>query len=1367
MSHLNNNLNYIDYLSKENNFNKNFSHTSGLINKNNFKKQDKSFNNVSNSRSGSMNKNKNSNEKYNSKKKYKVYSILEKEREREREKSKKTKNVLNINNALNNDLSIKINNSLGNLNDFNSYMMSKNNYSNINNNTSTQNFYNKKIKQIISYDNKSSTKNVTDNTNGNFDNNLVNKTQSLSIIYNYSHENNKNYNNTNYNKFNNNTKSFSDKKNLLNFNNNKRSVGRPISRKNEEKKEKREKSRGKPMSLIENISKSKKGKHNANKLNNNNRINKTQFNNENNYKVLNSNSSNYNAKNYISNSTYNKELINGGNLIQSKKNEGTSSPLSMKYHITTKSNKTPSSNKGIKKSQSLSHFKYNISRDLSQKKTNKKISYSKSGHKIKKRSKNKNYINNSVKNASFKGLSNHKNMIRNKTENIDLNMKNYNNFNEIFNFCNLIKYSSNKNKPINKIKYPIEESKSVLYYKDNIFNNKIKKADKKYVLDNIIEEYNNNSLFKQIKILWESLGGVTPEYQEMFINFTKVYDNKNSIFSNEINELSLILNNLNNLNKNIQTRNEIIKKIKNLNINDINSDINQTIDLLISLRKASINIITDYVLFLKDISCDVLMNRFDIKKIKNFNNNYLSTMKTDTNFLIDNVYLNKIFNFKKNDPFLLNVSIPKINNQEDRHLTLPINNEMLQKINKCQYILLKEKICRNIIPFNSMHTMKNGKINNIKENNIAITQSFDGKNNSKIKDNITSNKSFGVNLSDNEEIKNAKNNDKIIDSQNINSVLNNKSIENIPKIIKNLESDIPQNKNINNSINCNILPMENKKNSNENNILQIYPYNSSNDEDLSSLYKTYLTSIEENMKQSFNLNLDIFYYANIGIYPKILLFKDQKFNIKGICTICFNQNINASLNINKKILTITSISCVKEYKISTILLSLIDFFKNKSIGYDSIELSLYYIKKEDGKFILDGELEKEIKNESKFKWVRLENDGEKRKIKYHYVPNNIISNKENSLYHETNNNLVDINKSAIYMNNYVLIKYYENNANNNILMSENTKLYFILNILNKYFLLNNNDEKENILANFKGIKLKKIIRILSEYSNVLETNIIDFKSDYCIDDNCDAELLNTFLEILEKKIKNKDKNIPLCLNFCKLFTNFDNIMKIEIDDYEYNIISMNDYIIEAFDTKDEMNNEEEEDISNFNIYDNNNNEVMNKRNKTETQNEDGVLYYIKSETENISFVLYEIKDDKNINDDNNYIKLLFNKVLKKILIKDSEEPVKSYKKICIPSFTYNMKNIEKEISNEEDKLKLMEYEVLDSNQILNFCVEDLPFNDIKFSFPMNKNNNNNEIKIIKNNFVVAVLNPDLVLDYHLPALNIYYINKSNWIKVKK
>ena len=49
---------------------------------------------------------------------------------------------------------------------------------------------------------------------------------------------------------------------------------------------------------------------------------------------------------------------------------------------------------------------------------------------------------------------------------------------------------------------------------------------------------------------------------------------------------------------------------------------------------------------------------------------------------------------------------------------------------------------------------------------------------------------------------------------------------------------------------------------------------------------------------------------------------------------------------------------------------------------------------------------------------------------------------------------------------------------------------------------------------------------------------------------------------------------------------------------------------------------------------------------------------------------------------------------------------------------------------------------------------------------LNKNGDeNSDIKIIKNNFVLAVLNPDLVLDYHLPSMNIFYIDKSIWKKV--
>ena len=81
---------------------------------------------------------------------------------------------------------------------------------------------------------------------------------------------------------------------------------------------------------------------------------------------------------------------------------------------------------------------------------------------------------------------------------------------------------------------------------------------------------------------------------------------------------------------------------------------------------------------------------------------------------------------------------------------------------------------------------------------------------------------------------------------------------------------------------------------------------------------------------------------------------------------------------------------------------------------------------------------------------------------------------------------------------------------------------------------------------------------------------------------------------------------------------------------------------------------------------------------------------------------------------------------------------------------------------------IIKNEVLSQEEKLEFCQENNINNDIKFSFEIDLNKNgkeNNDIKIIKNNFVLAVLNPDLVLDYHLPSMNIFYIDKSMWKKI--
>ena len=273
------------------------------------------------------------------------------------------------------------------------------------------------------------------------------------------------------------------------------------------------------------------------------------------------------------------------------------------------------------------------------------------------------------------------------------------------------------------------------------------------------------------------------------------------------------------------------------------------------------------------------------------------------------------------------------------------------------------------------------------------------------------------------------------------------------------------------------------------------------------------------------------------------------------------------------------------------------------------------------------------------------------------------------------------------------------------------------------------------MNNLKGLKLKKIVRILSDYSNAIQTTNTNFRDDYCMNDNYNLEYINKFMDIIDKN-KSTENDI-ICVNFNNIITNFSNIIKAKIDNYEYNIISMNNYIIEA-----------------FNMNENNN------------DNNDDFIYFTKSETENISFIFYEIKkSDKDLSKDENDIKTIFNKILKKILVKDSEEPIKSFKKIGIPSFVYKKENNEENSNND---FNIIKNNVLIEEENLEFCCENNSNNDIKYSFSVDLNKDmeeNDEIKIIKNNFILAVLNPDLVLDYHLPSMNIFYIDKSIWKKV--
>ena len=92
---------------------------------------------------------------------------------------------------------------------------------------------------------------------------------------------------------------------------------------------------------------------------------------------------------------------------------------------------------------------------------------------------------------------------------------------------------------------------------------------------------------------------------------------------------------------------------------------------------------------------------------------------------------------------------------------------------------------------------------------------------------------------------------------------------------------------------------------------------------------------------------------------------------------------------------------------------------------------------------------------------------------------------------------------------------------------------------------------------------------------------------------------------------------------------------------------------------------------------------------------------------------------------------------------------------------YHHPILENENEN-KNQYKIADYDILDGDDWFDFCIENNT-NECLFSFP-EQNNINEDNKIIDNNFIMAIINPDLTVDYHIPALNIYYINKNCWIK---
>ena len=932
----------------------------------------------------------------------------------------------------------------------------------------------------------------------------------------------------------------------------------------------------------------------------------------------------------------------------------------------------------------------------------------------------------------------------------------------------------------------------------------IKSANKNEII------INNNQIINEIKILWKKLGGMNEQYKNKFIDKLNYLNNDDKIhfFFQEKNEIMNLLDILDKLNKTINQRKNIHMQLKNINNNNNFQKIQDIINLLITLRQTSIDIIKYFIQFKKEISYDIVNSKYKLENIINFPSSYLIHIENDTSYLSSNEYLSSLFKFSKySDPFLLSPS--KENKDKNKnYYILPINDNILEEIQKANLFLIKEKMYREIKKKQHINKSTNNfhnnailirNMNNIGNNNKYIfcrnifdkliicpkIESLDIINN-EIKIFNKEKIKCCSNISNLNIIYNKKKINKGIipcsnifnyEYKNINfkktfndiNITNTSNFE-ILKVAKKeysisneiLDFSIPKTnhsnvfKTISISNNINILEIKpNQKNNNTNTLKEnkpippnqttiknipnnnnmilnnpnqiVCPYNDKSYPPIDTLYKAYIATVSNDIKISFKINQDIKYYLTIGVSPKIILFKENNTFLYGMATLSYD-----SSQINKKSLMITSISCSQNYSIINTLLQLVEYC-NKNLEYDELVLYLYFYQDENkkGEYLLNEEYKNMIKTKTLFKWTALENSGNERKIKYHYKKNfdkNYIENK----------NSVKILNSYIHIKFYRYIKYKTGKCLLNMTPKDYTYLFNIFELIYKYNINVNDpkDELNSIFAKLQGLKKKRLLKLIIEFNYPICSTVKPFFEELGKSED------KLYSDILFKRFLGILKNIPKdsvynSLGFfcCDISTNFSSIIKRKMNGYEYNIISINEFNIETFRLNNEINNED------YNKF----------------------IYFFKSQNKSISFLIYELdlNEEKNINDIN-YKKNMFYKILKRILTKDNDEPVKIYKKIGIPSFKYYI-GVEKE--NDINVNKIADYDILDGNDWFNFCIENNNEDNL-FSFPEQNINNedNNDIKIINNSFIIAIINPELTVDYQIPALNIYYINKNCWNK---
>ena len=1017
--------------------------------------------------------------------------------------------------------------------------------------------------------------------------------------------------------------------------------------------------------------------------------------------------------------------------------------------------------------------------------------------------------------------------------------------------------SKNSNDSTSFSKIRIKSANKInLITRKNTYNNN----DIFYTQPNFDNENFKTEKFLKIKNLWDNLG-VNKNYQNIFCNISsqlaQIY--REGYFDFELNQLNNVNNILQNINKNIQYREEIIISIQKLendlkNNNDKENILNEITKKLNNLRLISIEITNNYMLLRKEIGYETYCQKFYINKIVNFNKNYLLQMKNDTDFF-NNTELKNYYEFAhESDPFLTNLNI-----EIENKIKIPIENENLDKIKECQFILLNEMIFNEINkPFYKKENLSNSnrsfisiksakrfiysknleKKNKISNNNKELksikaanlnkekikkksfrknnnlmnilTESFSNNNDNKTslkkkfayeesksnekkivnksKTNINcepknenrilnkninitkkQNNNSSINADDlliideiinrsilqkkeiDRQMKNHENNilnqnNNNFNNNNIENNIENKNENSIEKYLNNNNNNNNENELNSNKINDEMLILKENKNDNNENV-KISPFKSIKTDfdnnifdekniskeydnyyfqpfsgefkNIINIYNNFYNEIPKEQKISFHINESITFYLK-GIYPKIILIFNSLKILTGIAIISFDPFNQLSKNLN-----IYSICSKSMENFPEILINFLKFCTD-NYEYDDILLEFYYGIKE-GSFYLIKEMENIIKEKAKFKWVNMENDGIDRKIKYHFKnPNNL-----NNFDIEMNGKFTMSLKIINLINFENLIDENKENINNINEINDFGLLCLYAEMVNQYdYNISNklNNNFEEFFKNFKK-KFSKFKKITNDFvlCNLDKSNEIS---------NFINENMKDLFNLVNKNILNNNNNL-IGANLMKIETNFETIIQTSLFNYKYLLITHNN--IEVF-TNKEIN-------QNF--------------------------YVLHSTNENLNFLIYEFDESQKnpkisdlLNFSENSPKINVFEEVKLIYNKINQQPEKIMKKIYLPCFSINKNNFyikpfslnDFEFTNEEGVQKINN---LNQIEQFNFGIENNLLNE-KIKFEQNIDEQTDII--IKNNFLITLINSDLLCDFQIPTISAFIVTKNDWIK---